>query len=79
VVDALHGGEMAADDALCCLHHPLESLAISRGPAAVQGSNVAREDAPNGAPVKVSERFCRHAKLLESPQKVKALLGSFYN
>jgi len=31
VVDVLHGAEMAADDALRCLHHPLEGLAISSG------------------------------------------------
>jgi len=41
------------------------------------GSNAAREDALNGATVKVSESFCRHVKILESPQKVKAILGSF--
>jgi len=44
-----------------------------------QGCNAAREDALDSAPVKVSEGFCRHAKLLESPQKVEALLGSFYS
>jgi len=43
------------------------------------GSNEAREDALDGEPVNVSEGFCRHAKLLESPQKVKALLSSFYS
>jgi len=52
---------------------------ISSGAAAKPGSNAAREDALNGAPVKDSEGFCRHAKLLESPQKVKAPLGSFYS
>jgi len=41
--------------------------------------NAAREDVLNGAPVKVSESFFRHAKLLDSPQKVKVLLGSFYS
>jgi len=58
VVDTLHGWEMAADDALRCLHHPLEGLAISSGAAAEPGSNAAREDAPNAAPVKASESFC---------------------
>jgi len=53
---------MAADDALRCLHHPLESLAISSRAAAEPGSNAAREDALDGAPVKVSEGFSRHAK-----------------
>jgi len=70
VVHALHGGEMAADDALRCLHHPLEGLVISSGAAAASGRNAAREDALNSAPVSVCESFCRHAKLLESPQKV---------
>jgi len=78
VVDALHSWEMAADDALCCFHHPLQGLAISSGAAAEPGSNTAREDALNGAPVKVSESFCRHAKLLECRQKVKVLLGNLY-
>jgi len=55
VVDALHGREMAADYVVHCLHHPLEGLAISSGAAAILGSNAAREDALNGAPVKVSE------------------------
>jgi len=77
VVDALLGWEMAADDALHCPQHPLEGLTISSGAAAEPGSNAARDDALNGAPVKVSEGFCRQAKLLESPQK--ALLGSFYS
>jgi len=77
VVDCLHGGEMAADDALRCLHHPMEGLVISSGAAAEPGSNAAREDALNGIPVRVSESFCRHPKLLESPQKVKVLFGSF--
>jgi len=74
VVDALHGWEMAADDAFRCLHHPLEGLAISSGRTR---QNAAREDALNGAPVKVTEGFLRYAKLLESPQEVKVLLGSF--
>jgi len=53
VVDALHGWEMAADDALRCLHHPLEGLAISSGAATVPASNAAREeDALDDAPVK---------------------------
>jgi len=52
---------------------------ISSRAAAKPGSNAAREDAINGAPVTLSESFCRHTKLLESPQKVKALLGSFYS
>jgi len=56
--DVLHGGEMVADDALRCLHHPLEGLAISSGAAAAPGSNAAREDALNGTPIKVSENFC---------------------
>jgi len=42
VVDALHSWEMAADDVA----------------AAKPGSNAAREDALDGAPVKVSEGFC---------------------
>jgi len=75
VVDSLHGWEIAADDALRCLHHPLEGLAISSRLDAKPGSNAAREDALDGAPVNVSEGFCRHEKLL--PQKVEALLGSF--
>jgi len=50
---------MAADDALHCLHHSLEGLAISSGTAAEPGSNTAREDALNVAPVKVSENFCQ--------------------
>jgi len=74
VVGDLHGGEVAADDLLRCLHHRLECLAISIG-----ASHAAREDALNGAPAKVSESSCRHVKLLESPQNVKALLGSFYS
>jgi len=41
------------------------------------GSNAAREDVLDGAPVKVSEGFCRNAKLLESPKKVKALWAVF--
>ena len=53
VVDAFHGGELAADDALCCLHHPLEGFAISSGAAAEPGSDAAREDAFIGAPVEV--------------------------
>ena len=53
MVDAFHGGELAADDALCCLHHPLEGFAISSGAAAEPGSDVAREDAFIGAPVEV--------------------------
>jgi len=47
--------EMAADDALRCLHHPLEGVAISSGAAAEPDSNAVREDAFNGAPIKVSE------------------------
>jgi len=43
VVDALHGWEMAGDDALRCLHHPLDGLAISSGEDAEPGSNAARE------------------------------------
>ena len=68
-----HGGELAAGDALRWLHHPLEVLTtlwralISSGAAAQPGSDAAREDAFNCAPV---ESFGRHAKLLESPQKV---------
>jgi len=73
VVDALHGWEMAANDVLRCLHHPLEGLVISSGEAAEPDSNAAREDALNVAHVKVSEGSCGHAKLLDSPQKVKAL------
>jgi len=69
VADALHSWEMAAD-ALRCLHHPLEGLVIRSGAVDEPGSNATREDALDGAPVKVCERFCRHAKLLESPQKV---------
>jgi len=53
VVDALHGGAMAADDTLHSLQHPLEGLVISSGAAAEPGSNAAREDAFNGVPVKV--------------------------
>lgn len=78
LVDALHGREVAANDALYCLHHPLESFVISSRAAAVPGSNAAREDALRGEPVEVCESFCRHAKLLECPQEVYALLGSFY-
>jgi len=59
VVDALHGREMAASDSLRCLHHPLEGLVINSGAAAKPGSNAAREDALDGAPVQVSEGFCR--------------------
>jgi len=79
VVDASHGWEMAADDALCCLHHPLEGLVISSGTATKPGTNATREDALDCAHVNVSEGFCRHAKFAESPQKVKPLLGSFYS
>jgi len=46
-----------------CLHHPLKGLAISSGATAEQGSNAVREDALDGAPVKVSLGFCRHAKV----------------
>jgi len=45
---------------------PLEGLVISSGAAAEPDSNAAREDALDGAPVQVSEGFCRHAKPLES-------------
>ena len=41
VVDALHGREMAADDTLRCLHHPLQGLAISSGAATIPGSDAA--------------------------------------
>ena len=39
VVDALHGREMAADDMLRCLHHPLQGLAICSGAATIPGSD----------------------------------------
>jgi len=77
--NALHSWEMAADDAHCCLHHRLEGLPISSGAAAEPGRNAARKDAINGAPIKVCEGLCRHANLLQSTQKVTALLGSFYS
>jgi len=35
----------------------LEGLVISSGAAAISGSNAAREDALNGAPVNVGESF----------------------
>jgi len=57
VVESLHGWEMAADDALRCLHHPLEGLVISSRAPAVTGSNAAREDALDGAPVKFVRGF----------------------
>ena len=65
VLDTFHGGELAADNVL---HHPLEGYAISSRAAAEPGSDAAREDAFNGAPV--GESLGRYAKLLESPQKV---------
>jgi len=69
LVDALHGWEMTADDALCFLHHRLEGLVISSRAAAEPGSNAAREDALDGAPVKVSEGFCRNVKLAKLLEK----------
>src|SRR4029434_6283207 len=77
VVDALHGREMAADDTLRCLHHPLQGLAIGSGAATIPGSDAAREDALNGASIKVFQSFRRHATLLESPQEVNPLLCIF--
>ena len=56
------GGQ--ANDALRCLHRPLEGLAISSGAAAVPGSDAARGDALDGAPIEDS--FDRHGKRLES-------------
>lgn len=50
LVHAFHSGEIAADNALRCLHHPLEGLVIRRGADA----NAAREDALYGAPAEVS-------------------------
>ena len=41
VIDALHGGEMAAGDTLRCLHHPLQGLAIGSGAATIPGSDAA--------------------------------------
>src|SRR4029434_10722715 len=41
VVDALHGREMAGDDTLRCLHHPLQGLAIGSGAATIPGSDAA--------------------------------------
>ena len=41
VVDAVHGMEMAADDTLHCVHHPLQGLAISSRAATISGSNAA--------------------------------------
>src|SRR4029434_10385857 len=41
VVDALHGREMAADDTLRCLYHPLQGLAIGSGAATIPGSDAA--------------------------------------
>jgi len=75
-VDALQGWEMQPmmRSVLCCLHRPLEGLAISSRAAAEPGSNAGREDTLHGALVKASESFCRHAKLPESPQKVKVYL-----
>lgn len=45
VVDALHRGEVAANDVLRCLHRPLEGLALCSGAAAAPGSNAATDDA----------------------------------
>lgn len=67
LVEALHRGD---DDALCCLHHPLEGLAINSGAAAVPGSDAASESALNCAPVEIGEHFGRRAKHLESPEEV---------
>lgn len=78
MVDALHRWEVAADDTLHCLYHPLEGLTISSGAAVVPGSPTASGNALSGAPVEVGEVFGRHARLLESPQGVEMLLGSFY-
>src|SRR4029434_4857095 len=55
VVDAVHGMEMAADDTLRCLHHPLQGLAIGSGAATIPDSDAACEDALNGASIKVGE------------------------
>ena len=44
-------------DALCKPHHPLESPAVVGGAIAVPGGDTARQDALNGASVKVCEGF----------------------
>ena len=49
-VGVLEGRQCAPGDALGRLHHPLESLAVA---GAVSGSDIARQDALNRAPVKV--------------------------
>ena len=41
VVDAVHGMEMAADDTLRCVHHPLQGLASGSGAATIPGSDAA--------------------------------------
>ena len=53
---------------------PLESPAVAGGAVAIQGSDIARQDALNGAPIKVCEGLMGQAKFLLPPEFEEALL-----
>ena len=56
-VGVLEGRLFAPGDALCRLHHPLESLAVEGGAVAIPGCDTARQDALDSASVKVCQSF----------------------
>ena len=56
--------EFVPGDALCRPHHPLKSPAVRGGAVAVPGGDSARQDALNGAAVKVCEGLRGQAAVL---------------
>ena len=64
----------AGGDALCRPHYPLESLTVVGGAVAVPGSDTARQDVLNCAPVNVCECFWSQDKFLQPPEVEEALL-----
>ena len=61
-LDVLEGRQCAPGDGLGRPHHPLESLADVDGAVAVPGDDTARQDAFNGASVKICEGHMGQAR-----------------
>jgi hypothetical protein len=73
-VGVLEGRQCAPGDSSGRPHHPLEIPAVAGGAGAVPDSDSAKQDALNGASVKVCEGLRGQAKFIQPP-KVEETCG----
>ncbi len=68
--NVLDGGERGPDELCCCVHCPLEGLAVSSTAVPVPDSDAAGQHTLNGAPVECGEDGWRETGSFQPVEKV---------